>query len=183
MKKHTNSIFTPVFMQQAKACCMAFGVFIIYWLIPNIWQSIVAGFMPSVPEILISLLLYSYYSTIYYLPYISAISLFIHYSHLWPFVMYSVVMNILLPISFSFTLWLFDRDKNFEQFDILCASLCVILLIILIKILCKQYYNSFQNRFREYYNNKSMTKKDDVIITTLLYSFLLLLSYSLRNSV
>lgn len=168
--------FTPVCIQTAKACVISLTVTFICFLCFSFINSFSKDHHDSgIFEILLYELILIFYVVIYvactFVPYNAIAMIFIHYFKIWPYIMYSRKLILVVALLFIIFFSLLNKFSTLnEEYDLCLSCIIDICAIFGIRILLKNKYKEYQLKFKNYYNNQEMDVRSDTIITLILYA-------------
>ncbi len=163
LRKHCHKDnFRPVCLQLTYACFMAFIITFTWFLCITFFISFLES--KSIPRGIdflhpfFVILLYGItYSACMLVPFEAIILLFIHYFKIWPNIMYSRKLVVIITLLFLGIFSIMNKFSTLSEENNLCLSSIIIVgIIIVIRILALQRYNMYQLKFNGYYNNQQM---------------------------
>ena len=172
LRKHfRKDKFTPVCLQMIKACilcCLVTGTLLILMSYLDSYSEDEDIQLMYTNSALI-LFLYFGIAAAILLPIEVLMVLIIHYAKIWPFLMYSKILTIMVAFQFTVSFFLLNTNSRLPLAYIMILScLPVICIFILMRLLFPAYFVSFQKDYIDYYDGRTMDLKSDTFITLIL---------------
>ena len=174
LKEHFHKdSFTPVCLQLVKACilsCLVTGTLLIlisYLVSYSEDEDIHSMYTYSV----VIILYYFGLTAVTLVPVEILTILIIHYAKIWPFVMYSRILTIMVSVQFTGYFFLLNRYSGLPLgYDIYLSCIPIICIFILMRLFFPIYFVSFQKNYINFYDGRTMDLKSDTLITLIMYS-------------
>lgn len=179
LKNHyRNLVFRPIYFQLSKACVLScLASFVLLFLLPLIASFIDGRDLSSNLTFMYAIIIFTYYfviTAITYVPFEALILLLIHYTKIWPFIMYSRTLVLMATCLFIGLYSFLNKNKNLATEDILClCSIIVIFVFLCLRYIFFQKFITYQKHFIGFYNGKTIDSKSDNVITIVLYFILI----------
>lgn len=182
LKNHYSKVgFCPVYLQLSKACVLScFTTCALLFLIP-LMKSYIDGIDLSTHlTFMYSVIAFSYsfvITAIMYVPFEALIILLIHYTKIWPFLMYSKPMVLVVTFIFVGLYDILNINSSLDKYDTLwLCSISVVFIFLILRCIFHQRYIIYQKKFIGFYDGKTIDLKSDNIITIVLYLIVISIS-------
>lgn len=176
-KQCQKNNFRPVCIQLTFACVISFIITLVWLFFYSILGAYVECRSINVITDASLLDLYVFFSYILYftsfifVPCQAITMLAIHYLKIWPYLMYSRKLVLLISLLFMGCFSLLAEVFHCSHIKSLGLTvISVIAIIIVVKCIFLWSYGDYQLRFENYYKNQPMDKRADTIVTLLLYA-------------